>query len=110
MSAGTAVEAAACPLADPDIRIGDECPEFDLLVAELGDPFPGRRPWTPDERDEETGTTTLVMKRACNGCHFPIGDVTDEEIGRAVDGLPLLDVRGECLVCAAIPAPRAAQS
>ncbi|MGW4043004.1 hypothetical protein [Streptomyces sp. NPDC004721] len=57
------------------------------------------RPWTPD-RVNADGSTTIKMKRACNGCGQRLGDVTDAEMARAVNGLPLPDVRRECLACA----------
>lgn len=53
------------------------------------------RPWTPDVTNDE-GVTTVLMKRACNGCHRLIGDVTYEEIDAAIEGRPLPDVRAEC--------------
>lgn len=51
---------------------------------------PATRPWTPDT------STTIKMKRACNGCGTRLGDVTDAEMARAINGLPLPDVRREC--------------
>lgn len=57
------------------------------------------RTHTPD-RTNPDGSTTIKMKRACNGCGQHLGDVTDTEIWRAVDGLPALDVRAECDHCA----------
>lgn len=45
-------------------------------------------------------TTTFKIKRACNGCGQHLGDATDVEIWRAVDGLPAEDVRAECAHCA----------
>lgn len=51
------------------------------------------RPWTPDT------STTIKMKRACNGCGTRLGDVTDQEMARAINGLPLPDVRKECPTC-----------
>ena len=51
------------------------------------------RPWTPDT------STTIKMKRACNGCGQRLGDVTDQEMARAINGLPLPDVRRECPAC-----------
>ena len=56
------------------------------------------RPWTADRRNED-GSTTIRMKRACNGCGQRLGDVTDAEMARAVNGLPLPDVRRECPAC-----------
>jgi hypothetical protein len=51
------------------------------------------RPWTPST------STTIVMKRACNGCGTQLGDVTDQEMARGINGLPLPDVRRECPTC-----------
>ena len=51
------------------------------------------RPWTPST------DTTVVMKRACNGCGTQIGDVTDQEMACGINGLPLPDVRKECPNC-----------
>ena len=59
---------------------------------------PAPRPWTPDRRNDD-GTTTITLKRACNGCDQMLGDVTDQEIQRAAAGLPAQDVRGECAHC-----------
>ena len=56
------------------------------------------RPWTRDQHDG-AGRTTIRVKRACNGCGELLGDVTELEVGRAVAGLPLTDVRGECPRC-----------
>jgi hypothetical protein len=53
---------------------------------------------TPDRRNDD-GSTTITMKRACNGCAVELGDVTDAEVNRAVAGLPLLDARAECANC-----------
>ena len=64
------------------------------------------RPWTPDRANAD-GTTTIKMKRACNGCGTRLGDVTDAEMARAVNGLPLPDVRKECPACGpTAPEPR----
>jgi hypothetical protein len=52
------------------------------------------RPWT------ESTSTTIVMKRACNGCGQRLGDVTDQEIACGRNRLPLPDVRRECPTCA----------
>jgi hypothetical protein len=52
------------------------------------------RPWT------ESTSTTIVMKRACNGCGQRLGDVTDQEIACGSNRLPLPDVRRECPACA----------
>ncbi|MFI1535500.1 hypothetical protein [Streptomyces anandii] len=57
------------------------------------------RPCTPD-RTNADGSTTIKMKRACNGCGQQIGDVTDQEMARGINGLPLPDVRRECPDCA----------
>lgn len=56
------------------------------------------RPWTPDRRNDN-GSTTITVKRCCNGCGTKLGDVTDREVNRAVAGLPLEDVRRECAHC-----------
>lgn len=56
------------------------------------------RTHTPD-RVNDDGSTMITMKRCCNGCGEKIGDVTDEEVDRAIDGLPALDVRSECDHC-----------
>jgi hypothetical protein len=56
------------------------------------------RPYTPNEH--RNGRCVLHVKRACNGCGELIGDVTDQEIEAAIDGLPLTDVRHECPWCA----------
>ncbi|MEU5596618.1 hypothetical protein [Streptomyces sp. NPDC020298] len=56
------------------------------------------RPWTPDWITEH-GSTTIKLKRACNGCGLRLGDVTDQEMARALNGLPLPDVRRECPAC-----------
>ncbi|UXA19501.1 hypothetical protein [Mycobacterium sp. SMC-4] len=55
------------------------------------------RIWTDDDGREHR---TMTVQRCCNGCRREIGDVTAEEIERAVAGLPLLDVRDECPWCA----------
>lgn len=54
---------------------------------------PAPRPWTPET------SSTIKMKRACNGCGQRLGDVTDQEMARAINGLPLPDVRKECPTC-----------
>lgn len=51
------------------------------------------RPWTPST------ATTVKMKRACNGCGRQLGDVTEQEMARGINGLPLPDVRRECPDC-----------
>lgn len=61
------------------------------------------RTHTPDQITvDEHGrkTTTIKMKRACNGCGQYLGDVTDQEMARGINGLPLPDVRRECPDCA----------
>ncbi|MFJ4787626.1 hypothetical protein [Streptomyces sp. NPDC088794] len=59
------------------------------------------RPWTPST------STTIVMKRGCNGCGTQLGDVTDQEMACGINGLPLPDVRRECTACApAAPEPK----
>lgn len=64
------------------------------------------RPNTPD-RTNPDGSTTIKMKRACNGCGLRLGDVTDEEMTRGINGLPLPDVRKECPACGpTAPEPR----
>jgi len=60
------------------------------------------RRWTPDEKvvDEEGKTVTRIrVKRACNGCGALLGDVTDQEMSRAISGLAPLDVTNECPFC-----------
>lgn len=56
------------------------------------------RRFTPD-RTNPDGSTTIHVKRCCNGCGESIGDVTMIEINCAIDGLPLPDVRPECPRC-----------
>ncbi len=64
------------------------------------------RPSTPDRTDPD-GSTTIKMKRACNGCGTHLGDVTEAEMARAINGLPLPDVRKECPNCGpTAPEPR----
>lgn len=61
------------------------------------------RTHTPDRVTVEADgrkTTTVTVKQACNGCGQYLGDATDAEIWRAVDGLPAEDVRAECAHCA----------
>lgn len=73
------------------------------LLDALGRP---RRSWTDDEvkvRPDGTKTTRISVKRVCNGCGELLGDVTEEEIERAVAGLPSEDVRGECFTCTPLP-------
>lgn len=56
--------------------------------------FPSKRPWTLDQRE---GTMTRVrVKRTCENCHRPIGDVTESEMDAAVAGVPLPNVADEC--------------
>lgn len=55
------------------------------------------RAFTPNRKNGTS--TTIHVKRACNGCGELIGDVTDEEMDRAIAGLPMLDVRDECPTC-----------
>lgn len=57
---------------------------------------PSKSTTHPDGRT----STTHTVQRVCNGCGNTIGDVTDDEMDRAVAGLPLLDVRRECPWCA----------
>ncbi|MFC8361099.1 hypothetical protein ACFUIY_14650 [Streptomyces griseorubiginosus] len=56
------------------------------------------RPSTPDRRHAD-GSTTITMKRACNGCGTRLGDATDEELVAGMNGRPLPDVRRECPTC-----------
>lgn len=58
------------------------------------------RPRTPDVQNPN-GSTTITMKRACNGCHQTLGDVTTKEMLAGMNGLPLPDVRPECPNCQA---------
>ena len=51
------------------------------------------RPNTPDEQTA-TGTR-ITVKRVCDGCHEPIGDVTDQELEEAMAGAPLYSVSAE---------------
>jgi hypothetical protein len=60
-----------------------------------------KRPWTDDE-ELPNGGVRIHLKRACNGCGQLIGDVNDFEIARAMAGLPLEDVRGECPTCSEV--------
>ena len=53
---------------------------------------------TPD-RINPDGSRTITTKRACNGCGELIGDITDHELGAAIAGRPLPDVRRECPAC-----------
>lgn len=54
------------------------------------------RPDTADVYDVDTDTWTLAVKRLCNGCHRPLGDLNEEEIDAVFDHEPLPDVRTEC--------------
>ncbi|MFJ4847595.1 hypothetical protein [Streptomyces sp. NPDC088733] len=62
------------------------------------------RTFTPD-RVNADGSTTIRMKRACNGCGQLLGDVDNRDVDK--DG-NLTDVRGECSFCAPIVALEAA--
>ena len=53
------------------------------------------RKWTPDYVAPD-GMTHMTLKRCCNGCGRPLGDVTDAELGAAISGFPMPDVTGEC--------------
>lgn len=64
----------------------------------------GPRPSTPDVINSD-GSTTITVKRCCNGCGNELGDATQAEITASVEGRPLPDVRGECPACS----PRAEQ-
>lgn len=72
-----------------------------------GDAVTGTRPYTEDSRDDATGTTTLSVKRACNGCGGVLGDVSPEELSAVMGEAQLPDVRGECLRCTPADAPAA---
>jgi hypothetical protein len=66
----------------------------------IGDP----RQHTPDEttlNDDGRFTTTLRLKRGCNGCGQLIGDLDDRDL--TPDG-DLTDVRSECPTCTPEPA------
>lgn len=56
------------------------------------------RPWTPHTNNPD-GSTTLHMKRCCNGCGDELGDVIDRDIDAHGN---LTDVRGECPRCAVV--------
>lgn len=58
-------------------------------------------------RTNPDGSTTIKMKRACNGCGTLIGDVTDEEMTAGINGRPLPDVRRECPSCGPTAPPPA---
>jgi hypothetical protein len=53
------------------------------------------RTHTPD-RENPDGSTTIHLKRACNGCGLKLGDVENWDID---DRGELTDVRGECVHC-----------
>lgn len=57
-----------------------------------------QRTHTPD-RVNDDGTTTIKLKRACNGCGQQLGDITDQEMTAAINSRPLPDVRRECPAC-----------
>lgn len=46
--------------------------------------------------EHEDGSKTLHVARTCNGCGKSVGDVNGDELGAAVCGDPLPDVRMEC--------------
>lgn len=62
-------------------------------------PVSDARRRTPDV-PKPGGGVIIAVRRCCNGCGQPIGDVTEDEIDAAVGGLPLPDVRHECPRCA----------
>lgn len=53
------------------------------------------RAYTPN-RENEDGSTTIVLKRCCNGCGVKLGDVEDRDVDKHGH---LTDVRGECEIC-----------
>lgn len=55
------------------------------------------RTHTPDRHND--GSTTITMKRACNGCGTQLRDATDAEMQAAINQRPLPDVRRECPTC-----------
>lgn len=59
---------------------------------------------TPDRKNPD-GSTTIHLKRACNGCGQLLGDVEDWDID---DDGELTDVRGECEHCKPLVALEAA--
>jgi hypothetical protein len=67
-----------------------------------------RRPWTPDRKNPD-GSTTVTVKRCCNGCGEKIGDVSLVEIDAAIAGEEQPDVRGECPTCCPIHGTAAQQ-
>lgn len=54
------------------------------------------RTHTPDRTDPVTGTTTIRLKRCCNGCGVRLGDPDDRDVDKRGR---LTDVRGECPNC-----------
>lgn len=50
---------------------------------------------TPDRKNPD-GSTTIRLKRACNGCGLKLGDVADWDVDDHGD---LTDVRDECAHC-----------
>jgi hypothetical protein len=102
------------PLADiVATRAAQEAPE--AVTGERSGPHgatqPHTRPWTPDRitiNAEGRKVTTMTLKHACNGCDQTIGDATEAEIWRAVEGLPAEDVRAECPNCKPLVALEAA--
>lgn len=54
------------------------------------------RTHTPD-RINDDGSTTITMKRACNGCGQSLGDVDNRDVDAHGN---LTDVRAECAHCA----------
>jgi len=69
------------------------------------------RTHTPDVitvDDDGRKTTTIKVKRCCNGCGQYLGDVTDAEMERAIAGAPQDDVRAECDHCQPLVALEAA--
>lgn len=57
------------------------------------------RPWTLDTISD--GKRTIRVKRCCEACGRPVGDVTETETDAAVAGAPLPPVADEC-GCAAV--------
>jgi len=82
-----------------ELRVVDEATAEAVHLGRDGKPLQiAPRPWTPDE-DLPSGGKRITVKRVCDGCGKPIGDVTEAELDRTVAGLPLLSVRGECPNC-----------
>lgn len=50
---------------------------------------------TPDRKNPD-GSTTITMKRCCNGCGRYLGDVDNRDVDQLGN---LTDVRGECQHC-----------